>query len=219
MARRQPECAGLEDQTRVGRLALRGMQLGAAHDGEGCVESLRRGRGAAQPTADRARGAAGAMWLHNAGVAGVLAGMACRLTLPAALSREPDSGRPLCMRCGTGAASGDAAAEWAAFAGVLAAWAGAPRAPPPRGPLLRRPSALSSGGGDAEGGRAATPGGSVDSAPGAAWEALLRSPQHRCAPGRERPAARRPGPLWSAAWHACCVCNPCRPRMVKAVTG
>ncbi|KAK9819157.1 hypothetical protein WJX81_007920 [Elliptochloris bilobata] len=77
-----------------------------------------------------------------------------------------------------GAASGDAQREWAAFAGVLAAWAAAPRTAPKLAPLLRRPSAVSSSG-DPEPGRAPTPGGSVDSAPGAAWEALLHSPHHR----------------------------------------
>lgn len=87
------------------------------------------------------------------------------------------------LKC-TGAASGDVEREWAAFAGVLAAWAAAPRAPAGPaglglGPLLRRPSAVSSSG-EPEPGRGATPGGSVDSAPGAAWEALLRSSHHRC---------------------------------------
>ncbi len=80
-----------------------------------------------------------------------------------------------------GATSGDAGQEWEAFADVLAKWAAAPMAPPPPPPLLlRRPSAISSSG-DPDYGRTPTPGGSVDSAPGAAWEALLRSPHHRCA--------------------------------------
>ncbi len=77
--------------------------------------------------------------------------------------------------------------EWDAFAALLLRWAQDPvslSAPP-----LRQRGASGGGRGDysAAGGTsqstdattAATPGGSVDSGPSAAWEALLQSSQHR----------------------------------------
>ena len=85
--------------------------------------------------------------------------------------------------------------EWGAFTALLLRWARDPvslSAPP-----LRQRGAGGGHRGDSSGGRggfgsasqstdatdattpAATPGGSVDSGPSAAWEALLQSAQHR----------------------------------------